>query len=40
MSLDGNVPYQIAKILIEEKVERPSYYLAQRGMAEGISGKV
>ena len=28
MSLEGNGPYQIAKILTEEKVERPSYYLA------------
>ncbi|MDK4501111.1 hypothetical protein MWG03_02045 [Fusobacterium necrophorum] len=28
----GNGPYQIAKILAEEKIERPSYYLAQSGM--------
>ena len=37
MSLEGNGPYQIAKILTEEKVERPSYYLAQRGMGNHIS---
>ena len=37
MSLEGNGPYQIAKILTEEKIERPSYYLAQRGMGNHIS---
>ena len=37
MSLEGNGPYQIAKILTEEKVERPSYYLAQSGMGNHIS---
>lgn len=37
MSLEGNGPYQIAQILTEEKVERPSYYLAQRGMGNHIS---
>ena len=37
MSLEGNGPYQIAKILTEEKVERPSYYLAQRGMGNHLS---
>ena len=37
MSLEGNGLYQIAKILTEEKIERPSYYLAQRGMGNHIS---
>lgn len=37
MSLEENGPYQIAKILTEEKIERPSYYLAQRGMGNHIS---
>lgn len=37
MSLEGNGPYQIAKILTEEKIEGPSYYLAQRGMGNHIS---
>ena len=33
----GNGPYQIDKILTEEKIERPSYYLAQRGMGNHTS---
>lgn len=37
MCIEGNGPYQIAKILTEEKVERPSYYLAQRGMGNHLS---
>lgn len=32
MSLDGKGPYEIARILSEEKIERPSYYLAKRGL--------
>lgn len=32
MTIAGNGPYEIARILAEEKVERPSYYLARRGM--------
>jgi DNA invertase Pin-like site-specific DNA recombinase len=31
MCLDGKGPYQIAKILAEEEVERPEYYLGTRG---------
>ncbi len=31
LTIEGNGPYQIAHILADEKVERPSYYLAQRG---------
>ncbi|MCD8341331.1 MAG: DUF4368 domain-containing protein [Clostridiales bacterium] len=31
MAVAGNGPYEIAKILREEKVECPSYYLASRG---------
>lgn len=32
MSLDGKGPYEIARILSEEQIERPSYYLAKRGL--------
>ena len=32
MAIEGKGPYEIARILAMEKVERPSYYLAQRGM--------
>lgn len=32
MAIEGKGPYEIARILASEKVERPSYYLAQRGM--------
>ena len=32
MAIEGKGPYEIARILAAEKVERPSYYLAQRGM--------
>lgn len=32
MTIAGNGPYEIARILAEEKVERPSYYLARHGM--------
>jgi hypothetical protein len=31
LTIEGNGPYQIAKTLFNEKVERPSYYLATRG---------
>lgn len=37
MTIDGKGPYQIAKILTDEKVERPSYYLAQHGMGNHLS---
>ena len=37
LTIDGNGPYQIARILTEEKVERPSYYLAQHGMGNHLS---
>lgn len=32
MVIDGKGPYEIARILTTEKVERPSYYLAQHGI--------
>ena len=32
MAIEGKGPYEIARILATAKVERPSYYLAQRGM--------
>lgn len=32
MSLEGKGPYEIARILSEEQIERPSYYLAKRGL--------
>ena len=32
MAIEGKGPYEIARILATEKVECPSYYLAQRGM--------
>lgn len=32
MSLEGKEPYEIARILSEEQIERPSYYLAKRGL--------
>ena len=32
MSLEGKGPYEIARILSEEQLERPSYYLAKRGL--------
>ena len=32
MSLEGKGPYEIARILSEEQIERPSYYLATRGL--------
>lgn len=31
LTIEGNGPHQIARILTEEKVERPGYYLGQRG---------
>ena len=31
LSAEGKGPLAIARILMEDKVERPSYYLAQRG---------
>lgn len=31
LTIEGNGPYQIAHMLADEQVERPSYYLAQRG---------
>ena len=30
--MDGNGPMQVARILKDEKVERPSYYLAKQGL--------
>ena len=30
LTIEGNGPHQIARILTEEKVERPAYYLGQR----------
>lgn len=32
MSLEGKGPYEIARILSEEQIERPSYYFAKRGL--------
>ena len=32
MSLEGKGPYEMARILSEEQIERPSYYLAKRGL--------
>lgn len=32
MSLEGKGPYEIARILSEEQIKRPSYYLAKRGL--------
>ena len=32
MSLEGKGPYEIARILSEEQIESPSYYLAKRGL--------
>ena len=32
MSLEEKGPYEIARILSEEQIERPSYYLAKRGL--------
>lgn len=32
MSIDGKGPYEIARCLAESKVERPSYYLAKKGI--------
>ena len=37
MTIDGKGPYEIARILANEKVERPSYYLAQHGMGNHLS---
>lgn len=34
MAIEGKGPYEIARILDSEKVERPSYYLAQRGLGK------
>ena len=31
LSVEGRAPGQIAKVLMEDKVERPSYYLAKQG---------
>ena len=33
-AVEGKGPYEIARILASEKVERPSYYLAQRGLGK------
>ena len=30
--IEGNGPMQVARILTNEKVERPSYYLAKQGL--------
>jgi len=35
MTVDGMGPYQIAKRLMDEKVERPSYYLVRAGILVG-----
>jgi len=32
LSIDGKGPHEIARILHDEKVERPSYYLAKKGL--------
>ena len=32
LTIEGNGPHQIARILTAEKVERPAYYLGQRNM--------
>jgi len=32
MTIDGIGPYQIAKVLMDEKIERPSYYLYRTGI--------
>lgn len=37
LTVEGNGPYQIARMLTEEKVERPSYYLARHGMGNHLS---
>lgn len=37
MTIEGKGSYQIAKILTDEKIERPSYYLAKRGMGNHLS---
>lgn len=37
MTIEGKGPYEIARILSSEKVERPSYYLAKRGMGNHLS---
>jgi DNA invertase Pin-like site-specific DNA recombinase len=34
MTIDGKGPVQIARILAEEKVERPTYYLTTRGIVD------
>ena len=34
MAIEGKGPYEIARILASEKVERPSYYPAQRGLGK------
>ena len=34
MAIEGKGPYEIARILASEKVERPSYYLTQRGLGK------
>ena len=31
LTIDGKGPHQIARLLTEEKIERPAYYLGQRG---------
>jgi hypothetical protein len=37
LTIDGRGPYEIARILFEENVERPSYYLATRGRGSNQS---
>ena len=34
MAIEGKGPYESARILAMEKVERPSHYLAQRGLGK------
>jgi DNA invertase Pin-like site-specific DNA recombinase len=37
LTIDGSGPYEIARILFEDKVERPSYYQATRGRGSNQS---
>jgi DNA invertase Pin-like site-specific DNA recombinase len=37
LTIDGNGPYEIARILFEDSVERPSYYQATRGRGSNQS---
>ena len=37
MTIEGKGPYQIARELSEEKIERPSYYLGKKGLGNHAS---